>query len=380
MMALIMIILLMLGGMIILFLRLFNTNEKLRKLKNTNQKVNSLSIVQKFIEIIGDNTISSSDKIKKINETLIEKYEIKYSTIVIFDGNKFKIEDTNVNSKHWKTFENLHNPESVFFDSIQNATPKYITSEASEKLPYLEVEFERAKSAIFFPFYVDNVFIGYWLIEGNKSHEFDNIDTTILEVIKNNLVSAIRSIRNQRVLESIGVVDKNSGLKTYEYLFGESRKVIDKYPTSIVSLIKIINLKQIEEKISKKTADAVLKGVADFIVNNLADEYYVAQYYNNEIVIVFSGSDINGVYKFFEDIKQNIEKIKIKTVGSLKSDLNGLAVAPKLNIALTTYYKETALESLIITLDNYLEESDASESSITIVGEDGAENQNDLDF
>lgn len=46
------------------------------------------------------------------------------------------------------------------------------------------MEFERAKSAIFFPLYIDNVYIGYWIIEGSKPHEFDNIDTTILEVVK----------------------------------------------------------------------------------------------------------------------------------------------------------------------------------------------------
>lgn len=52
------------------------------------------------------------------------------------------------------------------------------------KITISKMEFERAKSAIFFPLYIDNVYIGYWIIEGSKPHEFDNIDTTILEVVK----------------------------------------------------------------------------------------------------------------------------------------------------------------------------------------------------
>lgn len=59
--------------------------------------------------------------------------------------------------------------------------------------------------------------------------------------------------------------DKITGLETYEYLYGQARKTIDKYPTSIVSLIKIINIQQIQDKISKRTADSVLRKVAEFL-------------------------------------------------------------------------------------------------------------------
>ena len=191
MIILLIIILLLLGVIAIVFTKTYTLNEKLKKLKNTNQKVNSLSVIQDFMKVLGENLTSSSEKINKINEILIEKYEIKYSTIVIFDGLRYRIEASNVNEKHWHTFENLQEID-IFKESIKNAIPKYITVNKGEKLPYLEMEFERAKSAIFFPMYVNNVYMGYWLIEGSQPHEFDKIDTTILDVIKNNLFSAIK--------------------------------------------------------------------------------------------------------------------------------------------------------------------------------------------
>ncbi|MBO5349967.1 MAG: diguanylate cyclase [Clostridia bacterium] len=364
MLILLIIVILLIGGIAILLIKTFSMNEKIKKLKITSQKVNSLTLLQNFMEIIGNNLISSSEKINKINNILIEKYEIKYSTIVIFDGVKYKIEASNVNNKHWETFENLHS-QDIFMESIKNATPKYITVDQGEKLPYLHMEFERAKSAIFFPMYADNICIGYWLIEGNQPHEFDNIDTTILEVINSNLISAIRTIKNQRTLENLVKIDETTGLYTYEYLYSKAIKTIDKYPTSIVSLVKIINLQQIEEKISKKTADAVIKQVTQFIKTNLSPEYFCIKYNENTLAIVFSGSDADGVGKFLEDIKNDIEKIKIKTFASLNESMNGLAVAPKLNIAMKTYYKQTALEEIVNVLNKYLKQAASNESDIT---------------
>lgn len=364
MIVLLIIILLLLGVIAIVFTKTYTLNEKLKKLKNTNQKVNSLSVIQDFMKVLGENLTSSSEKINKINEILIEKYEIKYSTIVIFDGLRYRIEASNVNEKHWHTFENLQEID-IFKESIKNAIPKYITVNKGEKLPYLEMEFERAKSAIFFPMYVNNVYMGYWLIEGSQPHEFDKIDTTILDVIKNNLFSAIKCIKNQRVLENLAKKDKITGLETYEYLYGQARKTIDKYPTSIVSLIKIINIQQIQDKISKRTADSVLRKVAEFFKTSLSPEYFCVKYSEDELSIVFSGSDLEGVEKFMGDVKNTVEKLRVKTIASLNEKMNGLAIAPKLNIAMTTYYKETSLEEVLNSLSNYLDSAANGESDIS---------------
>ena len=316
------------------------------------------------MEVIGNNYIGTQEKMDKINNLLVEKYGIKYSTIVIFDGIKYKVEASNVNEKHWKMFEQLHN-QDIFAESITNATPKYVTVGQDEKLPYLDMEFDRAKSAIFFPIYVDNIYMGYWLIEGGKSHEFDNIDTTILDVVKNNLIYTLKIIRNQRILENISRQDKVTGLNTYEYLYGSARKVIDKYPTSIVSLIKITNLQQVQEKTSKKTADAMLKNVSDYIRACLSPEYIFVRNSEDELAVVFSGSDMEGVSKFLENMKGAVEQIRVKIVGSLRESINGQVVVPKLNIVSTSYYKETALEGVLKNLEEYLTEADIGESDIT---------------
>ena len=60
-------------------------HKKIQKFKNMNQRITNLYVVQDFMNAIGE-TSTVDEKIKKINDILIDRYEIKYSTIVVFDG------------------------------------------------------------------------------------------------------------------------------------------------------------------------------------------------------------------------------------------------------------------------------------------------------
>ena len=62
---------------IILVIYNININKQIKKFKNINQKITNLQVVQDFMNAIGE-TSSVDAKIKKINNILIEKYEIKY--------------------------------------------------------------------------------------------------------------------------------------------------------------------------------------------------------------------------------------------------------------------------------------------------------------
>ena len=87
----------------------FAIYKKLKELKRVKQEVLNLDVVQGFMSTIG-NQASVDDKIKRVNEIIVEQYKldsdeikfnIKYSTIVIFDGtkdyhiNKWNLEEQN---------------------------------------------------------------------------------------------------------------------------------------------------------------------------------------------------------------------------------------------------------------------------------------------
>ena len=94
---------------IIIVLVVYNISihKKIENFSNINQKITSLNVLQDFMNTISESS-SVDEKIKKINDIIIERYEIKYSTIVIFNGAEYLLKASNVDEKHWDTLKNLH--------------------------------------------------------------------------------------------------------------------------------------------------------------------------------------------------------------------------------------------------------------------------------
>ena len=355
----------------------FSIYKKIQEFNNLNQKIVNLNVLQDFMSTIGEAS-SVEEKIKRINEILIEKYDIKYSTIVVFDGAEYQIKASNVDEKHWESLKKLQDVE-IFKDSIATATPKYVTvNNEKERLPYRQMEFGRAKSAIFFPLYIDNVYIGYWIVESGIPHDFDNIDTTIFEVVRENIITVLKTTTHQRTLEAIVRKDLFTDLYSAEYLYGEGKRKIDKYTMSTVCMFRITNLEEINQNLSREIGNEVVTRVAEYIDENISEEYIFVRYMGPKFVIVFSGVDINDVARFLNDIKESIENLKIgleedeiqelkenpKTKKKGKAKKEPMLASPRLNFVISTYYKGTGLEELLKRLEDYIDEADKDESEI----------------
>ena len=364
---------------VVLVLVVYNIkiNNRIQEFRNVNQKITNLQVVQDFMNAIGE-TSTVDQKIQKINDILIEKYEIKYSTIVVFNGAEYEIKASNVDKKHWEALKSLQDVD-MFKDSIQTATPKYVTvNNEKEKLPYQQMEFGRAKSAIFFPLYIDNVYIGYWIMESGTPHDFDNVDTTILEVIKDNIVSVLKTVVHQKTLESIVRTDLFTGLYSEEYLYGEGKKIIDQYTISTICMFKITNLEEINKVYCRELGNKVIKKISQYIQDNIAKDYVFVRYMGPKFVIAFSGVETSGVADFINDIKETIEKMQIKlTPEEMEEDLTKQSpnsqipnieqqvATPRLNFVLSSYYKGTGLEEVLKKLEEYLDNAPEEESDIT---------------
>ena len=368
---------------IIIVLLIYNItiHKKIQQFNNLSRQANNLKVLQDFLSTVGECS-SVDEKIQKINDILIEKYEIKYSTIVVFNGAEYQVKASNVEPKHWNTLSKLQEVP-IFKDSIATATPKYVTVNSdTERLPYQEMEFGRAKSAIFFPIYIDNVYIGYWIIESGVPHDFDNIDTTIFEVVKENIVSVLKTVVHQKTLESIVRKDLFTGLYSEEYLYGEGKKIIDKYTTSAVCMFRITNLEEINDNYSRKLGNQVVIDISEFIGNNISNDYLFIRYMGPKFVIVFSGVDVESVTTFVTDMKngaenleislpvnKDVEEIEIEAIDrkkKKKKEKEPQIVKAKLNFVLTTYYKGTGME-VLKKLEQYIDNADKSENDITFI-------------
>ena len=354
--------------------------KKIETFNNINDRINNLSILQEFMKIAGQEE-SVEDKLAKINEIVIEKYDIKYSTIVVFNGAEFIVKASNVDSLHHETLSNLHQ-EEIFQDSIATATPKYITIDnENEKLPYQKVEMGRAKSAMFFPLYTDNIFMGYWIMESGKMHAFDRIDTTILEVVKENIISILSTIAYQDTIENIVRIDKFTGSFSAEYLYATGKRIFDKFDTSAVCMFKISNIEEINEQASRQIGNDIITEISNIVKTKMSNQYVFVRYMGPKFVIVFSGVEEGSVEEFLRELKEEIEGIEIveETEAVEKTrmingkeekyieDAQSISASPLINIVVSTYYKGTGLEQLTKRLEEYLDTADKTENQINYI-------------
>ena len=360
---------LLLIAIIILIIYNLRIHKKIQYFSNINERLSNLNVLQDFLDTIGKDS-SVDNKLEIVNNILIEKFAIKYSTIVVFNGAEYVIKATNVDEKHWDAMKNLHTHD-IFKDSVMSATPKYVTiNRPDEKLTYQKMEMGRAKSAMFFPLYIDNVYIGYWIIESSEVHAFDNTDTSVLGVVKENIVAVLKTVSYQNTIENIYRVDKNTGLNSAEYLYGKGKRIIDKYPDSCICMFKIMNIEEINEKYGRQIGTELIVNISNIVKRSISSQYIFVRYMGPKFAIAFSGVDIQGVEEFVKTIKEEMEKFKIvieqKSTISKKNKKQEFASA-KTNFVLATYYKGTGLEEVTKKLEEYLDECNINESNINCI-------------
>jgi len=358
--AVIIILIIVVVGLIIYNLSIY---KKVKGLSNTNEKIANLRVLQDFMDTIGKDA-SAENKIKIINDILVEKFDIKYSTIVVFNGAEYILKASNVDQRFWDTMTNLHT-DPLFQESIRNATSKYVTTNNErEKLSYQKMDMARAKSAMFFPLYIDNIYIGYWIIESEEPHAFDKMDTGILEVIRENIISVLKTISYQNTIENIYRVDKFTGLNSAEYMYGKGKRTIDRFGQSTICMFILNNIEEINETYGRKIGTKMLVDIANMVKSNISAEYVFVRYMGPKFAIAFSGAGVEETIQFVTKIKQNIESIKIVLNSK---DNKKIEVKPSTNFVLATYYKGTGIEEVTKKLEEYLDNCDRTESEINCI-------------
>ena len=357
--ALLVAIFILIIAIIILLIYNFVIFRKVEEIDVLTKKVKNLSIVQDFINIISESSAVNT-KINKVNDMIIEKYGIKYSTIVVFNGAEYIIKATNVEEKHWKVLQSLNEIE-LFKDSISTSLPKYVTvNKEEERLEYQTMDFARVKSAIFFPLYIENVYIGYWIIESPEPHKFDNIDLETLNSVKDNIIAILKNTSNQETLEALVRKDKFTNLYNAEYLYGKGKNLIDKHIISTVCMFNIINIGDINEEFGREYGNEIIKEVSNTVKNSISDDYIFVRYIGSKFLIVFSGVNPEETVDFVKDIKQQIENLKVLDVDEEYAEI-------KTNFVISRYYKGTRLEEVNRRLEQYLIENEKYNEDIDYI-------------
>ncbi len=392
---------------IVLLLILYNLYVKrnFKTVEKSRKRLDDLSVLNELVKITAS-LKPVNDKLVNINNILIEKFNIDYSSIIIFDGKRFVAKATNLDKKNIASIEKVYS-HPIFADAIQTKEAKYITVEnPTDNLEYLTEEKERVKTAIFYPLYIDSVFVGFWLIESKRIQAFKDLDMQIMVEIKSRLLDIVRTMSFQSSMENMVKQDLFSSLKTYEYLLTEGKLKLEKYDESTIIMYRISNLEQINEEFSRQAGNMTITNVTEAVnrvLHETKQNNIFVRYSGPRFAIAFPGiipenlnvmesikKAVESTYIMQSEAEQaridEIEDIDIlteetvedKTSKSKKTSKEkdkskeknekeeNKKIVPKLNIVAAKYYRGVGLEILTKELEDFLEELE-EESSITIL-------------
>ena len=309
--------------MIILFLLGYNvhTNRNLEQAKKTKESFSRILVLRDIMNISASNK-SSKDKMNELNNILIEKMNVDYSTIVYYNGLEYIIKATNIENigidNNAKDILNIQNLE-VFKESLVNKEFKYITTDKEEEqLPYLESRKNEIKSVIFYPIISRKKYLGYWLIESKKRKAFENVDIQILENLKQSIRNTVEVLSYEEALETMVRDDKFSELKSMEYLQTEGKILLEKHIRPQIVMFRIDNLEKINEEFSRQAGNVVITEVTKKILNITKGDNIFIRYMGPKFIIVFEDGENTENQQnekeymiMLKNIKEAVENIRL---------------------------------------------------------------------
>lgn len=343
---------------LVCFMQILSLAKKVKEYIQANKGITTLNVLQEFMKVMGQD-INTSQKINKLNEILIKGYDLEYSSIVMFDGVTYAVKASNVATEKWDYLSMLHT-EQEFIESISTTEPKTLKAENEEStLKYSSAIQRNIKNAKFFPLYIDNVYIGYWIIESEKVNAFDSVEEETLNIIKSNIASIIQGMSYQDAIESMVMTDKFTGLNSRDYLYGEGKAILNKHVISSVVLFEMTNIMDVNETIGREAGNKCMTEISDRMKEYLPDTSIFVRYMGPKFAVAFPGSQIEDLQNVFVEMKKTLESKKVKVRARTSTEL-------KINLVAGTYYKGTGLDSLIRKLEDKLVET-TSENTITVI-------------
>lgn len=337
---------------IIIYLIIYNfkIRKKSKEVKKTILKIEELTVTRDILSIASQND-SYFKKYEKINEYLIETLNIDYSSLVLIEGEMQEILASNLLKDRILDLKNYYKL-GYFADNLYQNKIQIKMKEKNKKFDYLNNKDDDIESFMMVPIFIENKLSGYWLAEVKNKEKITVLDNKTIVSIKETLAEIIKISSYQSAFEVLTKEDEFTNLKTREYLFSDIKNEIDKYNKSLIAMIKINNLKEINKKYGRETGNEIITEISKVIKNVDNEKIQAVRYYGPKLAIVFPNVEkINnetlekiGLNKIYNDIK--LIEIRKKILFKVK---------PKVNIAYCIYERNTRLHKITEKLENHLD-------------------------
>ena len=276
----------------------------------------TVTILQEIMVILGAK-IQAGQKLERINEILINRFDIAYSSIVEKTDNGNIIKASNVSSDLYNYIAELDSlPE--FAESMRQDVPKYITR--TRNLDYQTAAERDVRSVLMFPLYREDEYRGFWILEDIRSSAFDSIKVQ-LSIIKDNITLVLQnndyavSLENKtsaletanKKLEEMANRDGLTGAfnkyfmhKTLDNVFNGNRR------QNSLAIMDIDYFKNYNDKNGHMEGDNLLRSLAQLITDSLRDKDMLFRFGGEEFVILFSDTSKEDAIMVVERIRQKV--------------------------------------------------------------------------
>lgn len=309
--------------------------------------MSAMVIMQRMFEIMASN-IPAKNKIEELNNIMIEVFDTKYSTLVLFDGTEYSIRASNVEPTYLEGLQTLAESQEFRGNAIQNIS-KYLVASGTRVLGYKTAIERLIKSAMFSPIYYNGTYRGFWLLEDTVEAAYDSMSKEELARLKDNIGVFIENVSSQEAIENASNTDKQTGFYNNIYLYSNLRQQLAAKNNSCLVLIQLSNLAYINENYGREVGNRLLEKAAKQLREMLSSDNILVRYSGSKFCIACPGTTSDLIQATMERFLSNI-KMYAEAV-------EDTAISLELNIVMHDIKKQSNVEKELDKMVYYVENS-----------------------
>lgn len=291
---------------ILLLLIDYDYKKKLKKYTNKTELILK-ELVQDMLNIISLDT-KATDKLVSLNKTFINKFNIKYSSICLFDGYTYNVKASNVEKEYTSIIKDLVEDTS-FKGNLIKKNVKYLEASKNKTLLYKSAIERNIKSALFIPICFEENFLGFVLFEDTTINNLEKFNKDIVLELKNNIANFIENIEFQNVLETANIIDTQTNFYNNVYLYSNARKFLATYNNSAMIVVKFANLPNINDKYGRNVGNLLLVKFANITKQILGNDNIYIRYSGLRVIIFIKNKTAESVQPIVERLLSSYKSI-----------------------------------------------------------------------
>lgn len=317
--------------------------EEINVLKQQNDSLEyKLSITSNLLDISKylNTSIASDNIFNIINDVAIAIFGVKYSTIIVKEGEDTYLNISNVNSKNYKNFNFMYK----FFGE-----DTFLLS-SKQELNIESIKEPDSKSLLGYPIICRKKFVGYMILEHPYENFFDTHKVHFLGALVDLLAMSYENYILYKQLDEKSKTDPILNIFTRAEFINKINYVLKSKPDKdfAVVMMDVDNFKHINDSHGHLFGDSALIQTTNLIKDLLDEEDMLARYGGDEFILyVDSFEDPKSLLTKIEKIRVNVEENTIDVEGSKSSFTMsfGIAIYP---------YDGKTLDELLNSADTML--------------------------